>query len=1028
MAAEAATLFSRRSLALARTNSAGTRAIHDELSAAQRTKLAAQFGRENVDDVEAGARALFRQVDTEKNGLLGRDEFHAVLGALGAMSTPGSGGLGDFMFRAVDYDDSGSVGFVEFLEWMLTMTSGSREQKLRFGFKICDFDRSGDVHRDELSDLLQSMFQVLSGLSLDVHNTEIAEFVDKLFTSFDKDQSGTLTWEEYKRACEQESIYFESLMGHTATQRADSCAAASGAVVTADADATGANARGSRLFFGQEKWEFMLTLMLGLQIAIEATEDLDVAEDSALLRSWSDSSPLDSTADATATAAVSDVEGDTDEGDEPIAEHEYKFPLRVNSKEAQENAHCAGLVAAVTTARGEPGATAPEKDLAAMLHAAQRPELSVALSRALADRLHHQHATVKLKAMAAIRAIANQQTSGKIPLHLLPAMESVGVLRELRAARDNYTAVDLAVVEAQKVKAAAAATMALIVGSSAKPQRSIRGGGGLAGSVIASKAAADSESESERASITVIGGAVFRKIRKAFGIGSASFLRSLGVRQILCGLLMGDLRGLAEQVSEGKSRSLFYWSFDARFMVKTITADERDTMKKMLRGYLKHVTTFPDTLLVKLLGLFDLRVALPNGNGTKLYHCCVMGNVFHTHLPIHERFDLKGSSFQRTVGVAQRGQPGLVHKDQDFVAMGRCIRLPDARVATKLKRQILIDSNFLLQMGVIDYSLLVGISRRRIPGGCSGDEGCCGPEMEQALAVQCQRLQLLATATSQTAKGISDASSSSAQPRLRAPTLFDTWRRENDTLLRDKFEELTGGSSHVQPQPQRQTAAVLGSRGTSKQSLLLDQLQKDPDNLDLLRELQKLHVVMSQEVLAELEQPQPEQHGRAFRNGGTFCDRLHFDQFVSFAWQNSSVGGAATVAVGTPPHSPMMHANDASAASATGCIDGEQTTASTDMGDAAGTLFTSHHGGLRGFSSRAPPGHENGDDHTAEIAEEGDDIFFLGIVDILVPFKLRKRMEHRAKSILQHGKNFSVVPPRLYADRLNDFIAEQVIG
>ena len=78
-------------------------------------------------------------------------------------------------------------------------------------------------------------------------------------------------------------------------------------------------------------------------------------------------------------------------------------------------------------------------------------------------------------------------------------------LRELRAARDNYTAVDLAVVEAQKVKAAAAATMALIVGSSAKPQRSKRGGGGLAGSVTASKAAADSESESERASITVIG-------------------------------------------------------------------------------------------------------------------------------------------------------------------------------------------------------------------------------------------------------------------------------------------------------------------------------------------------------------------------------------------------------------------------------------------------------------------------------------------------------------------------------------------
>ena len=37
--------------------------------------------------------------------------------------------------------------------------------------------------------------------------------------------------------------------------------------------------------------------------------------------------------------------------------------------------------------------------------------------------------------------------------------------------------------------------------------------------------------------------------------------------QVIGGLLMGDMRGLAERVSEGRSGSLFYYSHDGKFMV-----------------------------------------------------------------------------------------------------------------------------------------------------------------------------------------------------------------------------------------------------------------------------------------------------------------------------------------------------------------------------------------------------------------------------------------------------------------------------
>ena len=105
---------------------------------------------------------------------------------------------------------------------------------------------------------------------------------------------------------------------------------------------------------------------------------------------------------------------------------------------------------------------------------------------------------------------------------------------------------------------------------------------------------------------------------------------------------MGDLRGMSSMVSEGKSGSLFYWSHDGRFMVKTIGADERDSLIRMLRSYRNYVTSHQDTLLTKYLGLYDLRVPTGGGNGCKVFHLVIMSNVFNTPLEVHERFDLKG--------------------------------------------------------------------------------------------------------------------------------------------------------------------------------------------------------------------------------------------------------------------------------------------------------------------------------------------------------------------------------------------------
>jgi hypothetical protein len=60
------------------------------------------------------------------------------------------------------------------------------------------------------------------------------------------------------------------------------------------------------------------------------------------------------------------------------------------------------------------------------------------------------------------------------------------------------------------------------------------------------------------------------------------------------------------------------------------------------------------------------------------------------------------------------------------------------------------------------------------------------------------------------------------------------------------------------------------------------------------------------------------------------------------------------------------------------------------------------------------------------VKAEGDDspdqVYFMGIIDTLVPFDARKKGEYVFKSIITGGSNFSVVPPEKYAQRFVDFM------
>ena len=592
------------------------------------------------------------------------------------------------------------------------------------------------------------------------------------------------------------------------------------------------------------------------------------------------------------------------------------------------------------------------------------------------------------------------------------------------------------------------------------------------------------------------------------------------MRQVIGGLLMGDLRGMSSMVSEGKSGSLFYWSHDGRYVVKTIAADERGALKDMLHAYKGYVSSHPNTLITKYLGLFDLRVPNTKGHSAKVYHLVIMANVFNTSLSVDERFDLKGSTHGRTVGADLRGTPGLVHKDNDFQEMGRSIALP-AHLAEMLKMQIQQDASFLAGHGIIDYSLLLGIHHASVPARPLTPNDGASPRTPVMDAANMRRARAgrmggmgVRSQSAPLGKGrAARASAAVPQPARPAEEIGadlkrarrDVWVAKQEAALRSKYEQLvappptspaasrtravSSGESSVAstdqsskpPMGRRSSdASSIGSESStpaspsvpvsvaidpgvddwasvaedeegeaaarststtsssttasrsvlqpvtsadlreseSRQVQIMKQLETDPDNEALLRQLQEVHHEMVTTVSREsgrsldstgsqqpAPQPEPEPEPEP-----QICDNLTWEEFVEFAFEHSSHRAAATAPAAK--ESAKESAFDARFVTSASFKEPEDATAEaiaelqprTMMRkETRHSMFARHQGGMAGTSQ--PDG------------VRADEVLFVGIIDTLVPFKMRKKAEHKLKSVVFHGKNFSVIPPDSFRDR-----------
>ncbi|XP_057680002.1 phosphatidylinositol 5-phosphate 4-kinase type-2 alpha isoform X1 [Corythoichthys intestinalis] len=223
---------------------------------------------------------------------------------------------------------------------------------------------------------------------------------------------------------------------------------------------------------------------------------------------------------------------------------------------------------------------------------------------------------------------------------------------------------------------------------------------------------------------------VFRNLRERFGIDDQDFLNSLTRSAPL------------NSEAQGRSGARFHTSYDKRYVIKTISSEDVAEMHNILKKYHQFIVEcHGNTLLPQFLGMYRLTV---DGDAT---YMIVTRNVFSHRLSVFKKYDLKGSTVAReasdkekqppppedvplrpksgnvqqrlqTLRIATRFYCAMKHvrdakelptyKDNDFINDGQKICINDDNKKMFLEK-LRKDVEFLAQLKLMDYSLLVGI-------------------------------------------------------------------------------------------------------------------------------------------------------------------------------------------------------------------------------------------------------------------------------------------------------------------------------
>ncbi|UXI18591.1 doublesex and mab-3 related transcription factor [Sarcoptes scabiei] len=118
---------------------------------------------------------------------------------------------------------------------------------------------------------------------------------------------------------------------------------------------------------------------------------------------------------------------------------------------------------------------------------------------------------------------------------------------------------------------------------------------------------------------------------------------------------------LQELSNPGASGSMFFRTKDDQFIIKTVEKTEAKFLLKLMPGYYMNLSQNPQTLLPKFFGLYCYECIGKN------IRILVMNNLLPSNIKIHQKYDLKGSTYKRKANQNELKKSSPTYKDLDFL-------------------------------------------------------------------------------------------------------------------------------------------------------------------------------------------------------------------------------------------------------------------------------------------------------------------------------------------------------------------------
>lgn len=177
--------------------------------------------------------------------------------------------------------------------------------------------------------------------------------------------------------------------------------------------------------------------------------------------------------------------------------------------------------------------------------------------------------------------------------------------------------------------------------------------------------------------------------------------------------------------SEGASGAFMCTAGGGRFIVKSMSQPDVETLQDILPEYQRYVSEHPDSLLIRFLLCVEITLY-----GNTMWYV-VMNNIFPQQ-PVSERYDLKGAWINRSSNREKLDKPRKCKNCGTVMThnRGKCLRAPQHRFdlvwrdldfklrlalpldrARHIRGVLVRDSAFLRDLNIMDYSLLAGVHR-----------------------------------------------------------------------------------------------------------------------------------------------------------------------------------------------------------------------------------------------------------------------------------------------------------------------------